>query len=105
MKSLSRVDGENRNVVHCRAPLFAVRQFEENRHTAHRVRCISDIWLSSRQCKPSNDWHTAREKNRGLGQRNAATIALEVTADADTLGMIAAKTGMRSIHLFESIYH
>src|SRR6266700_2723725 len=100
MKPLSCVDGENRDVVHTSAPLFAVRQFEQNRHAAHCVRRIRDIWLSSRQRKPSNDWHTTRKENRSLGERKAVTVALEVTGDADTFGMVAAKTGTRSVHLF-----
>src|SRR5438132_799175 len=105
MKPLSCVDGENRDVVHASAPLFAVRQFEQNRHAAHCVRRISDVWLSSRQRKPSNDWHTAGKENRSLGKGKGVTVALEVTRDTDTLGMVAAKTGMYCVHLFKGVYH
>ena len=105
MKPLSCVDGENRDVVHAGAPLFAVRQFEQNRHAAHCVRRIRDVWLSSRQRKPSNDWHTTRKENRSLGEDLGVTVALEVASDADTLGMVAAKTGMRTVHLFKGVYH
>src|SRR6266478_8186614 len=105
MKPLSCVDGENRDVVHAGAPLFAVRQFEQNRHAAHCLRSIRDIWLSSRQRKPSNDWHTTGKENRSLGERNAVTVAIEATSDADTFGMVAAKTGMRCVHLFKGVDH
>jgi hypothetical protein len=43
--------------------------------------------------------------SRQTGQHNAATIALEVTADAYPLGMNAAKTGMRSVALLKRINH
>src|SRR6266436_772909 len=105
MKPFSCVDGENRNVVHASAPLFAVRQFEQNRHAAHCERRIRDVCLSSRQRKPSNDWHTTRKENRSLGEDLGVTVALEVASDADTLGMVAAKTGMRTVHLFKGVYH
>src|SRR5882724_4303199 len=105
MKPFSCVDGENRNVVHAGAPLFAVRQVEQHRHAAHCVRRIRDVWLSSRQRKSSNDWHTTGKENRSLGEGKGVTVALEVTSDADTLGMVAAKTGMRPVHLFKTVYH
>src|SRR5260370_35664901 len=100
MKPLNCVDRENRDVDHARAPLFAVRQFEQNRQAAHCLRRIRDIGLSSRKRKPSNDWHTTGKENRSLEERNAVTVALEVTSDTDTLGMVAPKTRMPSVHLF-----
>ena len=34
-----------------------------------------------------------------------ATIALEVAADTNTLGAVASKTGMQSVHLLERVDH
>src|SRR5271165_2459601 len=44
-------------------------------------------------------------KYRSLGQCNGATIALEVAADANTLGVVASKTWMQSVHLLERVDH
>ena len=105
VKSLGGLDREDGYVVHARAPLFAIGQLEKNCHAAHRFWRIGDEGLTSRQRKPSNDWHSARMENRGFRQRHAAAVTLKVTADADSLGMIATEAGMRSVHLFERVDH
>src|SRR5260370_15909135 len=99
------VDGENRGGDNAGGGVLDVRQFEQNRQAAHCLRRIRDIGLSSRKRKPSNDWHTTGKENRSLGERNAVTVALEVTSDADTLGMGAAKTRMPAVKLFKGVYH
>ena len=40
-----------------------------------------------------------------LRQANPRAVAVEPTGKADALGVVAAKTGMLTVHLFEAIDH
>jgi hypothetical protein len=86
-------------------PLLAVLSFEQNCHPADRMCLIGNVGLTSRQSEPANDRHPAGSKNRCFGQGNATAVAFEIPAHADAFGVVAAKTGMRPIRLFEGIDH
>ena len=61
------------------------------------------IRLSARQRKPSYDGHAAGAKHLCLGDRLSLAIALEVTGNTDPFGVIAPKSGMRSVHVLKRI--
>jgi len=69
------------------------------------MRGICLIGLSSCQRKTTDDWHATGAKSNRPGQCHAVTVALEITTDTNALRMIAAKTGMHSVHLLKRIDH
>ncbi len=97
------IDGENGNVEHGSTPLFAVRQFEQNRQASHGFGRVCYIRLSAGQRKPSDNRHAAGKENQSLGKRLSQAVALEVTGYTDPLGVVTAKSGMHSVDAFKRI--
>ena len=103
VECLRRPHGEYGEVDHRRAPLLSIPELEENPHTPDRVGRIGGVWLPSGQRKASDDRRATRLEDRRLGEGNALAIAVEVAADADALGVIAANARVKAAHELERV--
>ena len=103
VERLRCVDDEHRDVDHGRPPLLSVSLFEQNRQASYGLRRVVGIRLSARQRKPSYDRYATGEEYLRFGDRLSLAVALEVTGNTDPFGMIAPKSGMRSVHVFKRV--
>jgi hypothetical protein len=84
-------------------PLLRIARLEAERHTAHRLRAVGHIGLAAGQRKTADDGYAAGLEDDGLGKARALAVALEVTRDADALGVIAAEAGIDAVDLLERV--
>src|SRR5258708_27171715 len=76
-KNLRRPDREQGEVDHRSSPQFAVARRELKPKTTPGVWPVGLVRLPAIKGKPSNYWHAPRFKDGGLGEPDAAAIALE----------------------------
>ncbi len=76
-----------------------------NRSPRPRTRfgCIGNIRVAATKREAPDDRHAAGLEHDGLREASALAVTLEKTADANALGMIAAKTGIDSIDALKAI--
>ena len=65
--------------------------------------CICLKWLAYCQGKSTNHRKMSRLKYCCFGQGYALPVAIEITAETYTLGMVATEAGMHSIYLRDGV--
>src|SRR5579863_8564939 len=93
---LRGLEGKYRQVDHRGAPFFSIPEPEQKPQAADHLRPVRNIWIAAAERKSAEDGYASRLKDDGLREPRSRAVALEITADADAFGMIAAKTGMKS---------
>src|SRR5271154_6439374 len=94
---LRRLERKYRQIDHRRPPLFAIREPEQKPQAADHGRRVGNTWIAAAKREPPAHGHAPRSEDDGLREPRSLTVALEITADADAFGMIAAETGIDSV--------
>jgi len=102
-KNLRRPDREQGEVDHRSSPQFAVARRELKPKTTPGVRPVGQVRLPAIKGKPSNYWHAPRFKDGGLGEPDAAAIALEGSGNPKPLRVIPSEPGMEAVDILESV--
>src|ERR1700680_3545716 len=100
LRSLERKHGE---IDHRGPPLLAIRLPKQKPQAANQIGGIGNIRVAATKREAPDDRHAAGLEHDGLREASALAVTLEKTADANALGMIAAKTGIDPIDALKAI--
>src|SRR5262249_40926382 len=103
VKGFGRTEREYRQVNHCSSPHFSVGRAELKPQTAHCVRCVCLIGLTATQREAADYRNAPRAEDCRLRKAVAVSVALEVSGDAHSLGMVAAETWVKPSGLLEPV--
>ena len=96
-KGLRCVDRKYGKIDHRRPPFFAIGQRKLKSQAADGVRCVGLKRIAAGQREAADDGDAAHLENSGLREARSLAVALEKSADAQSLGMIEAEPGMDSV--------
>ncbi len=102
-KALRGVDRKYREIDHRRPPFFAIGQPKQKSQATDSVGSVGHIGIAAGQREAADDTHAASSEDSGLREARSLTVALEKTADAHALGMIAAETRIDSVDLLKCV--
>ena len=103
VEALGILHGEDRDVIHARAPGLAVGQGEIERHAAHGFGPIRDFRRGADDREAADHRDAAGREDRSAGKTSARAAAVEPANEADPLGMVAAKTRMGAVDRLEGV--
>src|SRR5258705_451677 len=101
--SLRRPDRKQGEIDHRRPPFLAIGQPKQKSQATDRVGGVGSIGIAAGQREAADDRHATSYEDGGLREARSLAVALEKTADAHALGMIAAETGMNSVDPLKSV--
>src|SRR5229473_3262159 len=103
IEALGVFDDEHRYVDHGHPPLLAIGWAEAEGHTAHRRGAVGHVGLAAGERESADHRDASGSEDHGLGEAHSLAIAVEVTSNANALGVVAAETGPNTIDLLEGV--